>query len=105
PSSSVRALRVSRRRPRRGTAVPSPRRRGPSGSITRPRAPGPDGDGYTLIRRLREGGNLLPAVALTGHARPQDRETALEAGVDEHLAKPIEPAELVRMVAELARQH
>jgi PAS domain S-box-containing protein len=67
----------------------------------------PEHDGYWLIQqiRLREvtSGVHLPAVALTAFARPEDRERALDAGYDHHLAKPVEAAELVTLVASLAR--
>jgi signal transduction histidine kinase/ActR/RegA family two-component response regulator len=66
----------------------------------------PDEDGYSLIRRVRarprsEGGSI-PAIALTAFARPEDRRRALHAGFQVHLAKPVEPAELVAMVASFA---
>jgi CheY-like chemotaxis protein len=46
----------------------------------------------------------LPAVALTAYARRQDRERALGAGFDAHVPKPVEPAELIRLLAGLARR-
>jgi PAS domain S-box-containing protein len=66
----------------------------------------PEEDGYDFIRRLRElppekGGNL-PAAALTAYARSEDRRRSLAAGFQLHAAKPIEPAELVTIVANLA---
>ena len=57
----------------------------------------PGMDGYALLA----GGGLVPAVALTAFARPEDRRRALEAGYQAHLAKPIEPMDLVMMVASL----
>ena len=66
----------------------------------------PDIDGYELLRRVRAlgGGNggAVPAVALTAFARPEDRLRALHAGYQMHVAKPVEPAELVAVVASLA---
>jgi len=66
--------------------------------------PGEDGLGF--IKALRalppDKGGLTPAVALTGYARPEDRDQALLAGFDVHIAKPINPAQLVLMVARLA---
>jgi signal transduction histidine kinase/ActR/RegA family two-component response regulator len=65
----------------------------------------PDEDGYTLLRRIRalpvEQGGRIPAVALTAYARTQDRTAALLAGFQSHLAKPVEPTELVAVVANL----
>lgn len=65
----------------------------------------PDIDGYELIRRLRASapaeGGLTPALALTAFARPEDRSEALSAGYQHHIAKPINPHELVRAVATL----
>ena len=66
----------------------------------------PDQDGYVLVRRLRDlGGEAgrLPAIALTAHARAEDRERALNSGFQDYLPKPIEPARLARAIAEQAR--
>ena len=65
----------------------------------------PDQDGYDLIRhvRLREperGGNI-PAVAVTAYASAEDRVRALAAGFHMHVAKPIDPEELIAVVASL----
>jgi CheY-like chemotaxis protein len=63
-------------------------------------------DGYGLVRRLREReaerGGRLPAVALTAYARDEDRTRALLSGFHAHVAKPVNPAELVAVVASLA---
>jgi CheY-like chemotaxis protein len=68
----------------------------------------PDEDGYALVRKLRsledELAPHLPAVALTAHARTEDRMQALAAGFDTHVSKPVEPAELVTVVASLAHR-
>jgi len=61
----------------------------------------PEMDGFDLIRRLRSQGRRLPAIAVTAFARPQDRVQALEAGFDMHLAKPLEPRELIAVIAAL----
>ncbi|MFL6235815.1 MAG: response regulator, partial [Thermoanaerobaculia bacterium] len=63
-------------------------------------------DGYALIRKIRarepsRGGNV-PAAALTAYARAEDRLRALEAGYQTHLAKPVDPSELISTVARLA---
>jgi PAS domain S-box-containing protein len=67
----------------------------------------PGEDGYTLIRRLQEGDGRaarprLPAVALTAHARVEDRIHALSSGFQSHVSKPVEPRELIAVVASLA---
>jgi PAS domain S-box-containing protein len=62
----------------------------------------PNEDGYTLIRRIRENGNTVPAVAITAYARPEDQERVRDAGFQRHVAKPFDPAELVQVVSELA---
>lgn len=63
----------------------------------------PDVDGYELIRRIRrleaEGLDSIPAVALTAFARSEDRTRALRAGYQAHIAKPVEPAELIATLA------
>jgi signal transduction histidine kinase/ActR/RegA family two-component response regulator len=66
----------------------------------------PGTDGYQLIRELRlrpsqEGGSV-PAAALTAYARTEDRLRALRAGFQLHLSKPVQPSELVTVVASLA---
>jgi PAS domain S-box-containing protein len=67
----------------------------------------PDQDGYTLIARVRgmprERGGATPAACLTGYTTAADRRRALEAGFNMHLAKPIEPSELIAVVANLGR--
>jgi PAS domain S-box-containing protein len=66
----------------------------------------PDTDGYELLRRIRalgvERGGKIPAIALTAFARSEDRTRALRAGFVVHVAKPVDPAELVATVASVA---
>jgi len=65
----------------------------------------PHDDGYALIRSVRalpaERGGATPAVAVTAHGSLDDRVRALAAGFQTHLPKPVEPAELVAVVASL----
>jgi PAS domain S-box-containing protein len=65
-----------------------------------------DEDGYELIRKVRalpgERGGLTPAIALTGYATRKDRDRALFAGYQLHLAKPVEPPDLVAAIASLS---
>ena len=65
----------------------------------------PDEDGYSFIRKVRtvsdEKLKDIPAVALTGFARAQDRMRALSSGFQNHVAKPVEPDELVMVIASL----
>ena len=67
----------------------------------------PEEDGYALITRLRAlpraRGGATPAACLTGYASGDDRRRALLAGFTMHVPKPIDPAELVAVVASLAR--
>jgi hypothetical protein len=66
----------------------------------------PGTDGYQLIRELRlrpsQQGGSVPAAALTAYARTEDRLRALRAGFQLHLPKPVQPAELITVVASLA---
>nr|MBA3652207.1 response regulator [Chthoniobacterales bacterium] len=62
----------------------------------------PDQDGYDFIRSVRTRGDKTPALALTAFARADDRIRSMEAGYQTHLPKPVEPAELVAVVASLA---
>ncbi len=68
----------------------------------------PGEDGYSLIRKVRnleaESGGHIPAIALTAFAREEDRILALDAGFQMHVAKPVDPFELVAVVAKLAEQ-
>ncbi|HKC99806.1 MAG TPA: ATP-binding protein [Methylomirabilota bacterium] len=68
----------------------------------------PDQDGLTVVREVKawaaETGMALPALALTAYARAEDREQALAEGFDRYLTKPVEPSELVSIVAGLARR-
>jgi PAS domain S-box-containing protein len=64
----------------------------------------PEMDGYELIRHIRtatDGGARTPAIALTAHASAEDRTRALRAGYQAHIAKPVEPAELVATITSL----
>jgi PAS domain S-box-containing protein len=68
----------------------------------------PDRDGYDLIREVRsrepEQGGKIPAVAVTAYARAEDRVRVLAAGFQMHIAKPIDPDELIAVVASLTGQ-
>jgi CheY-like chemotaxis protein len=68
----------------------------------------PGMDGYSLIRQIRalpaDAGGGTPAIALTAFARSEDRRRAMLAGFDMHVAKPVEPGELVAVVARLGRK-
>jgi PAS domain S-box-containing protein len=66
----------------------------------------PHEDGYDFIRKVRalpaEVGGQIPAAALTAFARSEDRTRALLAGYHTHIVKPVDPSELVAVVAALA---
>jgi CheY-like chemotaxis protein len=63
-------------------------------------------DGYSLIRAVRalpaKEKASIPSIALTAFARNEDRTRALLAGFNVHMAKPVEPAELLLAVADLS---
>ena len=65
----------------------------------------PDEDGYSMIRQIRQlcGEQHIPAIALTAYARKQDAEAALGAGYDQHLPKPVAPADLIRAIKTVTR--
>jgi CheY-like chemotaxis protein len=60
-------------------------------------------DGFELLARVRElgssAGGDVPAVALTAFARSEDRLRALAAGFAAHISKPVEPSQLIAIVA------
>jgi CheY-like chemotaxis protein len=66
----------------------------------------PGQSGYDLIRKIRslppDQGGRTPAIALTAYARMEDRTRALVMGFDMHIPKPIEPSELLVVIAHLA---
>jgi CheY-like chemotaxis protein len=62
----------------------------------------PEVDGYEFLRKLRKSDHVsatVPAIALTAFARSEDRTRALRAGYIHHVAKPIEPSELLATIA------
>jgi PAS domain S-box-containing protein len=69
----------------------------------------PEMDGFELIRTIRRQADPavrdVPAAALTAFARSEDRTKALQEGFEMHLAKPVDPGELVASVARLARRY
>ncbi|AUX47003.1 hypothetical protein SOCE26_085140 [Sorangium cellulosum] len=66
----------------------------------------PGESGYTLIQQVRaaerDALRRIPAIALTSYARIEDRRRALAAGFQRHVAKPIDPSGLIRVIADLA---
>jgi CheY-like chemotaxis protein/anti-sigma regulatory factor (Ser/Thr protein kinase) len=68
----------------------------------------PGMDGFQFINEVRRGrvpsAREIPAAALTAYARSQDRISALANGFQMHVAKPVDPAELIVTVAALARR-
>jgi CheY-like chemotaxis protein len=68
----------------------------------------PEIDGFELIRRIRTSTNPairdVPAAALTAFARSEDRTKALRSGFEMHLAKPVDPGELVASILTLVRR-
>jgi CheY-like chemotaxis protein len=63
----------------------------------------PDIDGYEVARRLRAdpATRSMPLIALTGYGQLRDQQTALAAGFDLHLVKPVDPAEVLEAVEQL----
>jgi CheY-like chemotaxis protein/anti-sigma regulatory factor (Ser/Thr protein kinase) len=68
----------------------------------------PGEDGYSLIARIRalepEKGGRVPAIALTAYGRREDRLRAIAAGFSMHVPKPVDPGELLTLVASLAHR-
>jgi CheY-like chemotaxis protein/anti-sigma regulatory factor (Ser/Thr protein kinase) len=60
-------------------------------------------DGYEVARRIRANPSVarLPLIALTGYGQDDDRRRALEAGFDEHLVKPVDPAALMKAIEQV----
>jgi CheY-like chemotaxis protein len=68
----------------------------------------PGEDGYALLRRVRAMASFdaetLPAVALTAYTRISDRERAFAAGFVQYIVKPVDPKELVNVIASVIRK-
>ena len=62
-------------------------------------------DGFEMIRRLRELPDYqsVPAIALSGYASQKDASSAIAAGFDAHVSKPVDPRELIALVEQLLR--
>jgi CheY-like chemotaxis protein len=68
----------------------------------------PDQDGYALIeavRALPTAEAVVPAVAVTAYVSSRDRSRAFKAGYGWHLAKPVDPDQLIAVVTAAARSH
>jgi len=66
----------------------------------------PQMDGFEMIRQLREIDHYktVPAIALSGYATPKDEKAALIAGFDAHVSKPVDPAELLKLIHRLLKK-
>ena len=56
------------------------------------------------MKSVREQGINVPAVALTGYVRKEDEQMAREAGFDDYLGKPVDPAALINVIGTLIRK-
>ncbi|HEY9810117.1 MAG TPA: response regulator [Halomicronema sp.] len=69
----------------------------------------PDGDGYALIQTLKthftQNGKALRAIAVTGAGGEENRTSALSAGYQEHMCKPVDLDNLIQVVATIAERH
>jgi signal transduction histidine kinase len=66
----------------------------------------PEMDGYTLMRQIRSlflKNGVLPAIALSAYASELDQQQAISAGFSRHLAKPIDPDELVKAIEQVVK--
>ena len=57
-------------------------------------------DGYEATRRIRQDGNLIPIIAMTAHAMPEERERCFDAGMNGHIAKPLEIDKFIAVISE-----
>jgi DNA-binding response OmpR family regulator len=64
----------------------------------------PDGDGLTLLRRVRKQGSTLPVLLLTTRDAPEDRVLGLNAGADDYVNHPFHMPELIARVRALLRR-
>jgi CheY-like chemotaxis protein len=59
----------------------------------------PDEDGFSLLRKLRELGEEVPAIALTGYGSPEDRDQTRNGGFQAHRVKPVALSDMLDSVA------
>lgn len=64
----------------------------------------PDMNGLDIVARLRSAGSAAPVLMLSALGRAENRVDGLEAGVDDYMAKPFEPAELIARIRALHRR-
>jgi two-component system catabolic regulation response regulator CreB len=64
----------------------------------------PDGSGFDLIGRLRNGGHTIPIIVLSSRDSEADRVAALETGADDYVVKPFSPREVVARVRAVLRR-
>jgi len=64
----------------------------------------PEGDGADACRRLRQLGEDIPIILLTGRDETVDRVIGLEAGADDYLGKPFDPRELLARITSVLRR-
>jgi len=68
----------------------------------------PEIDGYGLMKHIRampkDKGGEIPAIALTAYVGESDRERVLRVGFDKHIAKPVQPVELLTSIVDLLKQ-
>jgi CheY-like chemotaxis protein len=67
--------------------------------------PGLDGLGLTRLLKANPATVEIPIVALSAHARPEDRQAALEAGCVQYISKPIDTRALPVQLAAVLREH
>ncbi|MEA2116733.1 MAG: ATP-binding protein [Thermodesulfobacteriota bacterium] len=69
----------------------------------------PEMDGFAAVRRIRElekgSGRHIPIIAMTAHAGKDDRETCLQAGMDDYITKPFNAAQLFTIVSNHIKDH
>jgi len=57
-------------------------------------------DGYEATRRIRQDGNSIPIIAMTAHAMPEERDRCFAAGMNGHIAKPLDIDKFVAVISE-----
>lgn len=63
----------------------------------------PEMDGLTVLKKIREKGNLVPVLLLTAKSEIDDKVTGLDAGANDYLTKPFSPRELLARIRAMTR--
>ena len=60
-------------------------------------------NGYEATREIRQAGNSVPIIAMTANAMPEDIKRAKEAGMNDHISKPLDVAQMIETISRILK--